>query len=227
MVFCQQSATAEKRSVIGTTCGVGGYRPRSRADPVGQRLGFIRRSHNFRHQLSACFAGQRGSDQRGADTLPPCHHRTPGVQFRRSRRVDGRCDRMLAGAGLGARGGCRVSAHARRLAVPRATVLCCPCRLSAGGSSACLDDTEPHLVDHPSADRQCLPAADGLGLPGGPRGFELVRPLPVARLVSQPCRHRCDGYLRMRRARIHGLPEATLRLTLRQARAALRWLGGV
>ena len=110
-------------------------------------------------------------------------------------------DRMLAGARLGARGGCRVPPNAGRSAVPRALVLRCLCRLCAGGSSTRLDDTEPHLVDHRCADRECLPAADGLGFPGGPRRLALAGPQPVARLVSELCRHRRDGYLRMRPAR--------------------------
>jgi hypothetical protein len=45
----------------------------------------------------------------------------------------------------------------------RALVLRCLCRLCAGGSSTRRDVTEPHLVDHRSADRQCLPAAVVLG----------------------------------------------------------------
>jgi hypothetical protein len=58
-----------------------------------------------------------------------------------------------------------------------------------------------YLVDHRSADRQCLPAADGLRFPGCPRRLDLARPQPVARLVPKPCRRRRDGYLRMRPAR--------------------------
>jgi hypothetical protein len=198
MVFYQQSATAEKQL---------GYRHYSAA--LGDTaLGAVLTqlvSASVLFVAATTFGtsyeqASLGSVGQISEALTPHLGATVG-RLVSTRRVDGCSDCMLAGARLGARGGCRVPPRARRSAVPRALVLRCLCRLRAGGSSTRLDDTEPHLADHCCADRQCLPAADGLGFSGGTRGLDLAGPQAVARLVSQSCRHRRDGYLRMRRAR--------------------------